>query len=324
MKYLEINKVYCGDSLEVMKSIEPNSLALSFWSPPYFLGKDYEKGETYESWQNMLKNIIQLHYAVLKPGGFLVINIADILAFQDPKMPRIMGMNPSNRKVNITKEMVLEAKKEHPDYNRDQLAALLHCSEQTIDRRLNGNNIRGGRYNVGTHVKLTGGNLEKYAYDCGLYLYDKRIWKKDPAWANSRWTTNTLKAVSETEDLYIFWKLGEYVVNRDRLSAEEWKEWGYRQIWEIPSVRANNVHEAMFPKELASRVIRLYTDEGDTVLDPFLGSGTTAVAAIECNRAFIGIEKMKKYADLATQNVRLAMSSPCLFHPYEYSLCANK
>lgn len=324
MKYLEINKVYCGDSLEVMKSIEPNSLALSFWSPPYFLGKDYEKGETYESWQNMLKNIIQLHYAVLKPGGFLVINIADILAFQDPKMPRIMGLNPSNRKVNITKEMVLEAKKEHPDYNRDQLAALLHCSEQTIDRRLNGNNIRGGRYNVGTHVKLTGGNLEKYAYDCGLYLYDKRIWKKDPAWANSRWTTNTLKAVSETEDLYIFWKPGEYVVNRDRLSAEEWKEWGYRQIWEIPSVRANNVHEAMFPKELASRVIRLYTDEGDTVLDPFLGSGTTAVAAIECNRKFIGIEKMKKYADLATQNVRLAMSSPCLFHSYEYSLCANK
>lgn len=312
MKYLEINKIYCGDSLEVMKSIEPNSLALSFWSPPYFLGKDYEKGETYESWQDMLKNIIQLHFSVLKPGGFLVINIADILAFQDPKMPRIMGLNPSNRKVNITKEMVLEAKEKHPDYNRDQLAALLHCSEQTIDRRLNGNNIRGGRYNVGTHVKLTGGNLEKYAYDCGLYLYDKRIWKKDPAWANSRWTTNTLKAVSETEDLYIFWKPGEYVVNRDRLSAEEWKNWGYRQIWEIPSVRANNVHEAMFPKELAFRVIRLYTDEGDTVLDPFLGSGTTAVAAVECNRNFIGIEKIQKYADLATKNVKMVLSSPRL------------
>jgi len=312
MKYLDINKVYCGDSLEVMKSIEPNSLALSFWSPPYFLGKDYEKGETYESWQDLLKNIIQLHFSVLKPGGFLVINIADILAFQDPKMPKIMGLNPSNRKVNITKEMVLEAKKEHPDYNRDQLAALLHCSEQTIDRRLNGNNIRGGRHNVGTHVKLTGGNLEKYAYDCGLYLYDKRIWKKDPAWANSRWTTNTLKAVSETEDLYVFWKPGEYVVNRDRLTAEEWRSWGYRQIWEIPSVRANNVHEAMFPKELAFRVIRLYTDEGDTVLDPFLGSGTTAVAAIECNRNFIGIEKMKKYADLATKNVQMVLSSPRL------------
>lgn len=312
MTYLEVNKVYCGDSRELMKSIEPESLALSFWSPPYFLGKDYEKGETYDSWQNMLKEVIQLHFAALKPGAFLVINIADILSFQDPKMPRIMGLNPSNRKVKITKDMVLEAIKQHPDYNRDKLANLLNCSEQTIDRRLHGNNIRGGRYSVGTHVKLVGGSLEQYAYESGLYLYDKRIWKKDPAWANCRWTTNTLKAVSETEDLYIFWKPGEYVVNRNRLTPDEWKEWGYRQIWSIPSVRANNIHEAMFPKELASRVIRLYSNEGDIVLDPFLGSGTTAVAAIESKRKFIGIEKLQKYADLAQEQVNIALSNPSL------------
>lgn len=312
MTYLEVNKVYCGDSRELMNSIEPESLALSFWSPPYFLGKDYEKGETYDSWQNMLKEVIQLHFAALKPGAFLVINIADILSFQDPKMPRIMGLNPSNRKVKITKDMVLEAIKQHPDYNRDKLANLLNCSEQTIDRRLHGNNIRGGRYSVGTHVKLVGGSLEQYAYESGLYLYDKRIWKKDPAWANCRWTTNTLKAVSETEDLYIFWKPGEYVVNRNRLTPDEWKEWGYRQIWSIPSVRANNIHEAMFPKELASRVIRLYSNEGDIVLDPFLGSGTTAVAAIESKRKFIGIEKLQKYADLAQEQVNIALSNPSL------------
>ena len=44
----------------------------------------------------------------------------------------------------------------------------------------------------------------------------------------------------------------------------------------------------MFPLELARRVIRLFTDEGDIVLDPFLGSGTTAIAAIETKRNFIG------------------------------------
>ena len=242
----------------------------------------------------------------------MVINIADILTFQDEKMPKIMGLNPANRKCSVTKEMILKVKFEHPEYNRDQLAAALGCSEQTIDRRLNGNNIRGGRYNIGTHVKLVGGNLEQYAYDAGLFLYDKRIWKKDPSWANSKWTTNTLKAVSETEDLYIFWKPGEYVVNRERLSANEWKEWGYRQIWDIPSVRANDVHPAMFPVELASRVIKLYTDKGDVVLDPFLGSGTTAVAAIEENRKFIGIEMMEKYAAIAIKNVEEALSHPML------------
>ena len=305
MNYLKTNTVYQGDSCELLKFIEPNSIALSFWSPPYFLGKDYEKGVSYSKWQSMLETIIKFHYTLLKPGGFLVINIADILAFQDENMPRIMGLNPANRKCSVTKDMIIKAMEDHPNLNRKQLAVLLHCSEQTIDRRLNGNNIRGGKYTPGTRVKLSGGNLERYAHESGLFLYDKRIWKKDPAWANSKWTTNTLKAVSETEDLYIFWKPGEYVINRERLSPAEWKEWGYRQIWEIPSVRANDIHPAMFPLELALRVIRLYTDPNDMVLDPFLGSGTTAIAALRTHRRFIGIEKEVKYAALASKNIAL-------------------
>lgn len=309
MNKLHINSVYCGDSCKLLKKISPESISLSFWSPPYFLGKDYEEGLTYDDWQSLLKSVIELHFDILKPGGFLVINIADILAFKDVNMPKIMGLNPSNRKCAVTLEMILEAKSNYPDYNRNQLAALLNCSEQTIDRRLNGNNIRGGRYSAGTRVKLSGARLEDYAYGVGLYLYDKRIWKKDPAWANSRWTTNTLKAVSESEDLYVFWKPGEYTVNRDRLSEKEWKEWGYRQIWEISSVRKNSDHPAMFPLELAKRVIKLYTDRNDIVLDPFLGSGTTAVAAIQTDRNFIGIEKMEKYANLAIKNINEARDS---------------
>lgn len=307
MKKLEPNNIYLGDSRNLLKEIEPETIALSFWSPPYFLGKDYEKDETYESWQAMLKEVIALHFPILKAGGFLVINISDIISYKDKNMPRIMGLNPASRKCSVTKEMILHQKELHPEYNRYQLASVLGCSEQTIDRRLNGNNIRGGKYEPGTHIKLVGGNLEKYAYDSGLYLYDKRIWHKDPAWANCKWTTNTLKAVSETEDLYIFWKPGEYVVNRNRLSAQEWKEWGYRQIWEIPSVRANDKHEAMFPVELARRVIKLYTDENDIVLDPFLGSGTTALAAIDTNRRYIGIEKEAKYIELSSENIGRAI-----------------
>ena len=320
---LDVNEIYHGDNRDLIPQIADESVDLSFWSPPYFLGKDYEKDATYESWQNLLREVIALHARVLKPGAFMVINMADILAFKDEKMPKIMGTNPANRKCAVTKEMILKAKSEHPGFNRYQLAALLNCSEQTIDRRLNGNNIRGGKYEAGTHVKLVGGGLEKYAEDAGFYLYDKRIWKKDAAWANSKWTTNTLKAVSETEDLYVFWKPGAYVVNRERLSEKEWKEWGYRQVWEIPSVRANDVHQAMFPEELARRVIRLYTDEGATVLDPFMGSGTTAVAAILSGRKFIGIEKEEKYVRLAKRNAKAAEEEirSSLFYPWEQNPC---
>jgi site-specific DNA-methyltransferase (adenine-specific) len=175
---LETNKVYCGRSEELMGLIELNSISLSFWSPPYFVGKEYEVGETYDSWQIMLKTVVALHAKVLKPGGFMVINIADIIAFKDETIPRIQGLNISNRKSPVTKEMVLEAKANYPSYNRDELAAYLGCSEQTIDRRLNGNNIRGGKHQIQTRIKLVGGSLETYAYDCGLYLYDGGFGKK--------------------------------------------------------------------------------------------------------------------------------------------------
>lgn len=300
---METNQIYLGDNRKLIQQIAPGTVALSFWSPPYFMGKEYEKDASYTSWQTLLQDIIAAHTPVLKPGGFLVINIADIVSFKDENMPRFMGLNPSNRKCAVTTDMVLAAKEKYPDFNRYQLAALLGCSEQTIDRRLNGNNIRGGRYATGTHMKLVGGQLEQYAYDAGLYLYDNRIWHKDPAWQNCKWTTNTLKSVNETEDLYVFWKPGEYTVNRSRLSEQEWREWGYRQIWEIPSVRANDEHPAMFPLELASRVIRLFTDPGDIVLDPFLGSGTTAIASIINGRRYIGFEKETRYFNLARQKI---------------------
>lgn len=300
-----LNKIYHGDAQELIESIEPGTISLSFWSPPYFVGKEYEKGATYDTWQLLLKNVIRGHAQALKPGGFMVINIANILCFEDPDIPKFQANNISMRRSVVTREMVIEAKEKHPQYNRNELAALLGCSEQTIDRRMNGNNIRGGKYSNQTKVKLVGGQLQAYGEEVGLYLYDKRIWKKDPAWANSKWTSTSLKAVSETEDLYVFWKPGEQVIDRAKLSTEEWKTWGTRQVWEISSVRKNHDHEAKFPIELATRVIRLYSDPGDTVLDPFMGSGTTAVAALQWDRNYIGFEKEQKYVSLAEQNIDL-------------------
>ena len=94
---------------------------------------------------------------------------------------------------------------------------------------------------------------------------------------------------------YVFWKPGEYEVNRNRLTPKEWKDWGHRQVWEIASVRSNNIHPAMFPLQLALRVIRLYTDENDIVLDPFAGSFTTVAVANKLGRYGVGIELNPEY-----------------------------
>jgi site-specific DNA-methyltransferase (adenine-specific) len=71
-------------------------------------------------------------------------------------------------------------------------------------------------------------------------------------------------------------------------------------IWEIPSESARRIgHPAPFPVALPRRLIELYTYEGDLVLDPFIGSGTTAVAAVRTGRRYVGIETDAGYIELA-------------------------
>lgn len=297
---LELNQIHQGDARKLLSLIKPNSIAVSVWSPPYFVGKEYEKYlPTFDDWKDLLTEVIALHEPILKPGGFLVVNIADILVFPDESIPRFQAMTVSRHRSSVTKEDVLRAKAEHPEFNRDQLAKLLGCSEQTIDRRLNGNNIRGGKYATQTRVQLVGDVLAEAASKAGLPLYDRRIWVKDAAWENSRWASLSYRSVDEFEYLYFFWKPGVTKVDRSRLASKEWSEWGSRGVWRFASVRSNDDHEAKFPLELPRRVIRLLTDPSETVLDCFMGSGTTAIAAIQEGRNFIGTELDEKYAAAA-------------------------
>ena len=226
-------------------------------------------------------------------------------------MPRIQADNISTKRVKITREEVLAAQKAHPDYNRYALAELLGCSEQTIDRRLNHNNVRGGKYETQTKVKLVGGLIERYISSAGFYLYDRRIWVKDPCWENSQWHSLSYRSVDEFEYLYFCWKPGITTIDRSRLEKNEWSEWGSRPVWYIPSVRNNYDHEAKFPLELPRRIIRLLTPKNSLVLDCFVGSGTTAVAAIEEGRSYLGFEIIEEYAKLA-QNSCQATMTRCL------------
>ena len=320
--YLGMDDIYLGDARELLSRIRPDSVACSIWSPPYHVGKEYEKDYSYDSWKELLETVIKLHVSVVRPGGFLVINIADILCFSDPTMPRMMAENVSRRRVSVTREQVQQAWDEHQDYSRYQIAALLGCSEQTVERRIKGNNIRGGKYDVQTRVKLVGGMIEQFATAAGLFLYDRRVWVKDPAWENSKWHTMSYRSVDEVEYLYVFWRPGPTQVNRDRLTKTEWIDWGSRAVWNIPSVRANTEHEAMFPLELPRRLIRLLSDPGDLVLDCFVGSGTTAIAAILESRHYLGIDREWKYvlrARRGCQSAYAALSQLKLKEPSDES-----
>ena len=306
LPYLEECEIHAGDARVLMERVRPGSVALSIWSPPYFVGKSYERDLSFEEWSGLIRAVIHAHSRVLAPGGFVAVNIADILCFADPALPRVQADVVSTKRSPITRDAVLAAKAEHPDASRYELAALLGCSEQTIDRRLNHNNVRGGKYATQTRVKTVAGLVEQWGEEAGLPMYDRRVWVKDPAWANSRWHSLSYRAVDEFEYVFVLWKPGITKVDRTRLDPREWREWGSRGVWSIPSVRANDDHEAKFPLELPRRLIRLLSDPGDLVLDPFVGSGTTAVAAIELERRYLGFEVLPRYVELARRAVARA------------------
>ncbi len=295
------NKIINGDARAVMNDLPAESVDLSFWSPPYFVGKSYERGMSFSDWQSLIREVLVCHATIVKPGGFVVVNIGDILCFPDPDMPSYQANNVCGKVNPVTREQVLTAKMKHPKANRKQLGAMLGCSEQTIQRRLENNNVRGGKHQVPTKVLLTGCMLTEWAETAGLYLYDQRTWHKDPCWANSRWHSNSYRAVDEFEHIYVFWRPGIVDYDRSRLSDREWSEWGSRGVWTIKSVKSNCRHEAEFPEELAWRVIRLFSPKGGFVIDPFVGSGTTAVVAKSLGRDWLGIDRDPKAAATATQ-----------------------
>jgi adenine-specific DNA-methyltransferase len=95
-------------------------------------------------------------------------------------------------------------------------------------------------------------------------------------------------------------------------------------VWEIPNVKANHVektiHPCQFPVELIERLVLATTDKGDWVLDPFIGVGTTAIAALMHNRKAIGAEIMPEYVEIAKERIRQAERGTLRIRPMTRSV----
>lgn len=86
------------------------------------------------------------------------------------------------------------------------------------------------------------------------------------------------------------------------IGERDHKAW-FRQIWNLPGASTRH-HPAPFPVDFASRLIRMFSFVGDTVLDPFMGSGTTAIAASRWGRNSVGVELERDYMGIATSRLR--------------------
>ncbi len=134
----------------------------------------------------------------------------------------------------------------------------------------------------------------------GEIIWNKGYGQLGTAWGSFRMPSDPSLA-DQHEYIVIFRKFGKRKKpeNFEKIDLKDFKSWR-NSMWNIPPAKASRVgHVAPFPVQIPSRLIILYTFQGETVLDPFNGSGTTGEACIRLSRDYIGIELESKYCDLS-------------------------
>ena len=148
--------------------------------------------------------------------------------------------------------------------------------------------------------------------DLGFLMRGEIIWDKaassSPSTAWGTWCSPRNPTLRDTHEYILVFSKGTFT--RDSLpgrnstiSREEFLEFT-KSVWTFPAEPATKVgHPAPFPVELPYRLIQLYTFEGEVVLDPFMGSGQTAIAAIRTQRHFVGYDISQEYVQLAERRI---------------------
>ena len=146
--------------------------------------------------------------------------------------------------------------------------------------------------------------------EIGFDLRGEIIWQKAKsaggscAWGS--WRSAKNPTLRDLHEYVIVGSKGSYARQRageDTIDKETFLE-ATVSIWDILPESARRVgHPAPFPVELPRRLIELYTFAGDLVLDPFLGSGSTAVAAVETGRHFVGFDLSSEYLEIAERRI---------------------
>jgi site-specific DNA-methyltransferase (adenine-specific) len=161
--------------------------------------------------------------------------------------------------------------------------------------------------------------------DLGFLMRGEIIWDKgasastSTAWGS--WKSPANPTLRDTHEYILVFSKGTFSRKKlpDRestITKEEFLEYT-KSVWTFPAESARRVgHPAPFPVELPYRLIQLYTFSGEVVLDPFMGSGSAALAALKAGRRYVGYEIDEDYVKLAEKRIRAFLadySHPTLF-----------
>ncbi len=152
--------------------------------------------------------------------------------------------------------------------------------------------------------------ISKIMIEIGFKMRGEIIWNKaasaSPSTAWGSWMSAANPILRDIHEYILVFSKGEYFRQKkesNSITKEQFMSWT-KSIWTMNAESAKKIgHPAPFPEELPYRLIQLYSFKNDIVLDPFIGSGTTAVAALKTERYYIGYENNKDYIKLAEKRI---------------------
>lgn len=153
--------------------------------------------------------------------------------------------------------------------------------------------------------------ISKIMLDIGFNMRGEIIWNKaasaSPSTAWGSWLSAANPILRDIHEYILVFSKGDYKREKgnkeNTISKEQFMEWT-KSIWTMNAESARRIgHPAPFPEELPFRLIQLYSFKHDIILDPFMGSGTTAISALKSERNYIGYEINSEYIKLAERRI---------------------
>lgn len=261
------HRVWNGDARQL--PLPDESVHLIVTSPPYNARIRYRGYRDWldwaDYWDGLIVPSLREMYRVLVPGGRVCINFANVLRYKTER-----SAQPRSRKLG---------------------------------------NQRLPKFDAGTWRVLTDAVLWPALTQIGFLPRERLTWVKSesgetvtPSTAWGSWLSPSnpvLRAVAEPIFIASKGRYDRYSGVPSEISHDDFMAWT-RNVWNIPQEpHAANPFPARFPVELARRLIKLYSYRYDTVLDPYMGSGTTVMAAAGEERIGVGVDTVPYYCDMA-------------------------
>ena len=312
---LELNKIHHGDCLEVMRELPEKSINLIVADPPYNIGKaKWDKIKNYIDWMGAVFLECQ---RVLKDNGSFYWFHNDMMQIKD-----LMRWIEDNTRF-VFKQFIVwnkrfDGAKMKPyldgyvaiDMNRNYKQMAEYCLFYTLQDETGLTTVMFDTNNFPT-LRGYFKELQEYIGLNKKQIIEQIGQRADHCfrWNSSQWdmpTSETYQELINTFNIDKWEGFREYESLRQEYESLRYtfnNQKTHHSVWNY-EIAPKIGHVTPKPVPLIENIINHSSNPNDIILDPFIGSGTTAIAALNTGRFFIGIEKEKEYVDIANKRIK--------------------